>query len=393
MFNRENFHLIDFLKFLQEKKKYVVIVFILSLILTYIGVYFFVEEQFEATALIIPQEDNSTSLGGNLMRSMKALSVVGGKTSSTPQIGEYKTIIYSRTMLEDILHQFNLIVVYKLDTNDVEKTEKALKILKSDIYTTETEEEAFIITVRANSRQRSADIANYIVKKLNEKIIDLQVAQARDNRIFLANRLKEIYDQLHTAENSMRLFQEETGLLDVKSQIPEVIKSYTLFETELNAKKMQQTIYEHLFGTQSAQLEEINLQIKEYEKRLDQMRSTTAPGSAILALKKIPQNSVEYLRRYREVEINNMILEYITPLYEQAKVEEEKNCPILRVIDYAVPPVKKSFPPRILIALLSAFTITVCMVLYLLMHDVFWKDMDPRWKTFWKDMRLWSKKN
>ncbi len=392
MLNRDDFHLIDFMEFVVKRKRNFMSIFILSLILSYAGIYLFVEEKFDATAMIVPQEDNTMALGGSLMRNVKALSLSSGKTSGNPQIDLFKTIISSRSMMEDIIRQFNLIKVYKIDTNDVERTEEAIKLLRSYLTMAETDEEAFMITVRSNNRQRSADMANFIVQKLNARIIELQIAQAKDKRMFLANRVAEITAQLHASEDSMKIFQEKTGLLDLKSQLPEVLKAYTMFETELNAKEIQKNILERLYGGKSSQVEEIGIQINEYQKKLQGLQSKTNTGSVILPIKKIPQTSVEFLRLYRNVEINNMILEYIYPLYEQSKIEEEKNCAVVGIIDNAVPPVKKSFPPRVLLALICALSLTVIMTFYYLMQELLWKDVDLRWKALVEELRHWSPK-
>ncbi|MCZ7614320.1 MAG: hypothetical protein M5T52_12495 [Ignavibacteriaceae bacterium] len=49
----------------------------------------------------------------------------------------------------------------------------------------------------------------------------------------------------------------------------------------------------------------------------------------------------KFLRLYRDIEIYTAILEFIVPIYEQAKLEEQKNIPVLQVIDYGVVPEKK----------------------------------------------------
>jgi uncharacterized protein involved in exopolysaccharide biosynthesis len=55
------------------------------------------------------------------------------------------------------------------------------------------------------------------------------------------------------------------------------------------------------------------------------------------------------------VEINSAVLEFLVPLYEQAKFQEEKDIPVLQVLDEAIPPTKKSYPPRTIFTLLISF--------------------------------------
>lgn len=61
---------------------------------------------------------------------------------------------------------------------------------------------------------------------------------------------------------------------------------------------------------------------------------------------KIPGISLAYLRLYRNLEIQQQILEVILPLYEQAKVEEQKSIPTVLIVDKAIPPDEKHTPRR-----------------------------------------------
>lgn len=69
-------------------------------------------------------------------------------------------------------------------------------------------------------------------------------------------------------------------------------------------------------------------------------------SNVLLPFKNLPELSMEYLRDFRELEIQQKILEVILPLYEQAKVEEQKSIPTIMVLDKAVPPQIKYAPKR-----------------------------------------------
>jgi hypothetical protein len=55
------------------------------------------------------------------------------------------------------------------------------------------------------------------------------------------------------------------------------------------------------------------------------------------------------------MQIQEAVYETLTQQYELAKVQEAKETPSVKVLDSASLPERKSFPPRTLIALLSAF--------------------------------------
>jgi uncharacterized protein involved in exopolysaccharide biosynthesis len=59
-------------------------------------------------------------------------------------------------------------------------------------------------------------------------------------------------------------------------------------------------------------------------------------------------------------------MEILVPLYEQAKIEERKDVPVMLVLDKAVPAEKKSRPKRLILvssSVLSALVISVVFVL------------------------------
>ncbi|MBA4311482.1 MAG: hypothetical protein C0417_02520 [Chlorobiaceae bacterium] len=390
MFDKDGFHLLDYLDFLVKRKQLFIIIFFSSLILSYVAIFILVEEQYEATATIIPSEDETSSLTGGLLASMKKMPFNLGTKSLNSEVDIYKTIIFSRTMLEDVIKRFGLIQIYKLDTMDAAHMEKAVKRLQGEIRTKETEESAFIVSVRANMRETAAEMTNYIVSSMNERIIHLKTSRSRDSKEFLQKRVKEITTQLRNSEDSLRAFQERSGLLDVKSQLQGIISAHTILETEITGKRVQLGILERIYDKNSSQVKELNMQIQEYEKRLMRLRSQGDPGSPLLALKKLPRASVDFLRLYREVELNNMLLEFVVPLYEQSKIEEKKDYPVLQVIDYAVPPAKKSFPPRTLFALIGALSITLLVLISTMIRKSMINITDPRWLSILKDMKHWS---
>jgi tyrosine-protein kinase Etk/Wzc len=390
MFDKNGFHLIEFFDLFIKRKELILLAFMSSFFLTYLGIFFLVENQYEATAVIIPREDDASSIAGMALSSVKKLPFSLGSKSSSYDMDLYKTIIYSRTMMESVIKKFDLIRTYKLDTSDIACTEKAIKRLQKEVGAVETEEFALMVKVRANTRQRAADMTNYIVQTMNDRIIDLKVNRSRQNRIFLEKRVAEISSQLKMAEDSLRSFQERTGLLDVKTQLQGIFSAHATLESELMAKRVQLGILERLYDKESQQVKEVDMQVQEFQKKLTQLRDQGDPGSPLLSLKKLPKTSSEFLIYYREVELNNLLIEFIVPLYEQAKIEEKKDYPILQVIDYAVPPAIKSYPPRLLFSFIGAFSITLLMLISVQIRGSMKNIKDPRILSLLVEIKHWN---
>jgi uncharacterized protein involved in exopolysaccharide biosynthesis len=65
-----------------------------------------------------------------------------------------------------------------------------------------------------------------------------------------------------------------------------------------------------------------------------------------------PLLSFEEQRLARQVQLRQDVFMTLTREYEQARIAEVRDTPLLTVIDQAVPPERRSFPPRKLIVLL-----------------------------------------
>ena len=64
---------------------------------------------------------------------------------------------------------------------------------------------------------------------------------------------------------------------------------------------------------------------------------------------------MNYSQLFREVEAKKEVYLTLQQQLELARIEEVKQSPILHILDHAVPPIKKSFPNRLLFLIISAF--------------------------------------
>ncbi len=82
----------------------------------------------------------------------------------------------------------------------------------------------------------------------------------------------------------------------------------------------------------------------------------------------VPSTGLESFRRYREVMIQQRIVEFLVPMYEQAKIDEVKDLPAVLVLDRAVPPERRASPQRSTIVIVTIFLsfVGLLLIAYLL---------------------------
>ena len=86
------------------------------------------------------------------------------------------------------------------------------------------------------------------------------------------------------------------------------------------------------------------------------------------------------------------MLEFIIPLYEQAKFDEQKEIPILQVIDYGVPPEKKSYPSRVLFAVIITISSILFFLFYIIIKEILHKSTDPKIAMIKKELKVFKSK-
>ncbi len=364
---------LDYILIILKWKKFLIAQFLILLILSYGLIYFFIDEEYDSSALILPTDD--VALGGisGIMKNLKDLPLGLGGKSQNGSVDLYKTLIFSRTNLEDLVKRFNLLEDYNESS-----LQEAIKVLAKKIESDETKENAFRITVRANSPDKAEKMVNYIVHYLNKKVIELNIEKSKNNRVFLEARYNELKLNLKNSEDSLQTYQLKSGLFEAKEQLKMIADAFSELETKVITKEAEMQIISNLFGSQSPQFQTIESEYKVLKEQLSSLKNVGKEESLLMPLKTLPEKTKLYLRYFRDVEIYNKILEFIVPLYEQAKIEEQKSIPVFQVIDYGIKPEKKSFPPRTLLSIIIAFVGTVLTIFFLVARESFIRSANPK---------------
>ncbi|MDP4173883.1 MAG: hypothetical protein Q8933_07945 [Bacteroidota bacterium] len=386
MVDNKGFDILDYLILIVRWKKLLILLFLSSLVVSYLAIYFLVQEEFESTAVVIPTEDSQLGAISGMMKSLKDLPLGLGGKSKNSETDLYSTIIYSRTSLENLVRKFNLQHEYKVELMD-----EAVKILRKKVSADVADDNSFRITVRASSPKKAAEMVNYILSYLNEYVIKLNVSKSKNNREFLEKRYQEIKRDLKYAEDSLQIFQQRSGILDAKEQPRIILNNFSKLENEIMTKKIEFSIMEKMVAKDSPQLNLLRTQLNEYQATFSKLIDKGDGENLLQPLNILPEKTKEYIRYYRNVEIYNTILEFLVPLYEQAKFEEQKDMPILQIIDYGNVPQKRIYPQRTLLSLIISVVILLFAISILIIREFLNKSNNPKLKMIKNEFFSFSK--
>lgn len=320
---------------------------------------------YRATAMVMLPPENNGGLSGLLGGDMAQLGAKFlGISGSDEDI--ILGILYSRTSLEKAVNKFNLMQYYGVSDGNMTKT---LKSFRNDISFDPNEFGLFEFSIINEDPQKAADIANYFVMLGDSLNTALNTENARNNRLFLEQRYQKNLDDLKAAEDSLNLFQKKYGLVAV----PEVMVSAAAnLEAELIQKEILLNSMKNSLSADSYIITQLNSQIRAIRNKIAQMNNQNpgnkndVPGN----MENAPDLMLEYMRLFREVEIQNKVLEFMYPMYEQAKVEENKAIPTFLIVDEATPPELKYAPKRAFIVLAFTFFMAIISLIFILRAEI-----------------------
>jgi capsule polysaccharide export protein KpsE/RkpR len=145
-----------------------------------------------------------------------------------------------------------------------------------------------------------------------------------------------------------------------------------------------------IYGDGNVRVRETEARIASLRGQLEKMTGSSAPlvaGAAATAdaddkgelyppLRQLPRLAVPFADLYRRVRVQETVYELLTQQYEMARIEEAKDVPMVSVIDSPAIPEKKSFPPRLWLALGLTFFVFIATAALILLRD-HWSKLDP----------------
>jgi tyrosine-protein kinase Etk/Wzc len=362
----------DYVYVLYKWKKFIIINLVTVTILSCVYALLLPLE-YKATATFMIPPDTQTGFGGltSLLGGKSSLAAVGSKIFGVTNTSEdvLLGIINSRSALTSVIKEFNLIEYYEIDDSNMDKV---LKAFRNDISADPNEFGMIDFSVVNKDPKISAAIANYMVSLVDSLNIDFNIERARNNRIFIEQRYLQNVRDLKNAEDSLYKFQKKYGIVAVKEQLEISVKASAEIEAELFKKEVEAYIVEQNYGVNSIQYTSIKAEMELLKKKVQELKNSSELGSSsniLYPFKEMPDIAIEYLRAYREVTIQEYILEIVLPMYEQSKVEEQKSIPTVISIDHAIPPQLKYRPKRATIVLGLLFIYCLFLIPFVFMAE------------------------
>jgi tyrosine-protein kinase Etk/Wzc len=320
------------------------------------GLVFLLPIKFTAEAVILTPQQSQPSMSAMAQLTglasgagLSGLGLLSGLALRTPS-DLYVGILESRTIADALITKFKLKEVYHDD--DFYTARKRLRR-----NTTIKAGKDTLIHVRVEDRDpnRAAQLANAYVDALADQNSRVALTEASQRRLFYEGQLAKEKDALADAEIALRDTQQSTGLVAPSGQAEGLIRALSQLHAEILSREAQVEAMKTFATEDNPRLQTAKRELGALQAELNKLeRGSHIPGTPEVPAGQLPEAGLQYLRKYRNFKYHETLFEILSKQYEAARLDEAKAAPLVQVIDRAVTPERKSWPPRTILVLGAA---------------------------------------
>lgn len=360
---------------------------------------FLIPKQYKAITSIMPPDQQSPGAmmlaalagrsGGLGSLGSLASGLIGGHSSTAL----FVSLLHSGTVSSHLIDEFNLQHVY----HSRYRITAAKHLARQTKISDDKKSGVITIEVEDTDPQRARDMAQAYLDELNTLVNRTSASTARQERIFIENRLHSVESDLEKAQLELSAFSSKNSTVDIKEQTRAMVDAGARVQGELLLEQSGLQSLRQIYGEGNVRVKETEARIAALQKDMTQMTGSSAPlvppdpasasaaggtfagagdkGELYPPLRQLPRLAVPYADLYRRVKVQETVFELLTQQYEMARIEEAKDVPVVSVIDPPGVPERKAYPPRLLLTLLLTFLSCAMTAGFILLREG-WSTLD-----------------
>jgi tyrosine-protein kinase Etk/Wzc len=307
------------------------------------------DKEYVASASLLPEAAGADA-GGLSAMLMSKFGIFPGLNEGPATPGDIAlSILGSKTVAGAVVDSVHLVEAWEVGESTPERArEVAIDMLHKRLRITQDEHTMIKLRVSDESPERAAAIANAFLNELDRANQMFSTGSAARTRRFVEQRLDETRGELSAAQDSLQAFQRKHGALAVDEQTKTTVAVIAKLQGESEALKAKRDAMRFSMSDRSSEMRSLDAQIAALEGRV---QSLVAPGlqgaggtGVLLKLQDVPGLAAEYAQLLLAVETQAAVFGMLAQQVEQAKIEETRNTPTVRILDRAATPLYRSRP-------------------------------------------------
>ncbi len=333
-------------------------------VFTALAVSFILKPVYRSEASLFPVASRPTTGLSEL-----AGQFLGIQLSKEGPSAKILALLRSRTLRERVVDRLDLVsILVKDPPPDRDVRAVAVEILKEMISVTEDRKTGVIkLSVEHEDPALARRIGEALIEELKKALREKALTVARANRVFLEAQLRETEEELKRELRELARFQRREKILVPEEQIKGTLELYAELLSKKVALQIELRKLEGVLSPDSSRINYLRRQIEAIDNQLARIENSAEGFSAVPGLENAPEKMAGYTEVLLKVRSLQAKYETLRKLYEQARLEEQREFIYVEIIDPPSEPDVPVKPKRALIvavAGLSSLMLGVFLALF-----------------------------
>lgn len=307
------------------------ITFLITLALS-ASVVLSLKPKYVATAVILPENGRSVS------NSLTSLFTSKGPGAM------YIGLLRSRSVQDEVVDRAGLLKLLNTTSR-----ESARDFLAGKSTFSEGADTLITISVKDKSADIAASIANAYLDALKTLNSRMSLQQSTETGDFFKQQLQGERGELAEAETNLENTQQRTGVVQPEMQTSIGLNAIAQVRAQITQIQVQLAAMLRGATPDNPQVQRLQSQLAQLqaeERTLEQGRSASPAGAAPPA-RQLPRTNLDVLRAQREVTYHTALVTSLANQFEAARLMESSARSEFQVVDRAIAPEHKAWPPRV----------------------------------------------
>jgi len=335
-------------------------------------IVFLIPVSYTAEAVILTPQQAQSSLSSFMgplaglapAAGMSGLGLLSGLGLRNPA-DLYVGVLESRTIADALVTKFSLKDVYQ-----VPDYTRARRRLVRNTRIESGKDSLIRVRVDDHDAARAGKLANAYVEELSKSNSRLAFTEAGQRRLFFEAQLVKEKEALADAEIGLRNTQQATGLVAPSGQAEALLRAGAQLHGEILSRETQLEAMKTFAADDNPRLQIVKRELGVLHSQLNHLeQGDYKPGTLELPTGRLPEASLKYIRAVRELKYHETLFEVLSRQYEAARLDEAKSAALIQVVDRAVTPERKSWPPRTLLVLIAVAATVLLSSFWILLRE------------------------
>ena len=333
-------------------------------VFTALAVSFILKPVYRSEASLLPVASRPTTGLSEL-----AGQFLGIQLSKEGPSAKILALLKSRTLRERVVDRLELVnILVKDPPPERDARTVAVEILREMISVTEDRKTGVIkLSVEHEDPALARRIGEALIEELKKALREKALTVARANRVFLEAQLRETEEELKKELRELARFQRREKILVPEEQIKGTLELYAELLSKKVALQIELRKLEGVLSPDSSRINYLRRQIEAIDNQLARIENSAEGFSAVPGLENAPEKMAGYTEVLLKVRSLQAKYETLRKLYEQARLEEQREFIYVEIIDPPSEPDVPVKPKRALIvavAGLSSLMLGVFLALF-----------------------------